>query len=248
MGAMTQMNLSEARERAGLHATRSRGSWSAPSCPFLRRRRGRAGLLSLLPRVRREPYDDADIGFSKLLGRTSPARPEPVHKPPVATPSQAPAGYLSDSYHGFSLTWTPQPWALSDEIVMKVRSEETVPYRGVASTITTEGLGDPTVTPRRSSPRTVCASTRSRPRIPSQERGRSGRLPRVFASRRTPEHHLRRYVPRRSSSYQQYQDRSVRLSQGALPDPRGLSVLGHSSLLNASPDQLRSAVRSIPKR
>src|SRR5918993_182048 len=58
----------------------------------------------------------------------------PYYRPPSGDPfAGPPQAILSDSYHGF------QPYMdlrsrgrLSDEVVMKVRSEESVPYRGVA--------------------------------------------------------------------------------------------------------------------
>src|SRR5215218_4830253 len=96
MGAMTQMNLSEARSRAGLQASRSRPRGRHRRALFLRRRRGGSGLLlPPSPAAGDEPDDDADIGFSKRWGELHRRRPEPLLQAARRRPLRgAPAGYL----------------------------------------------------------------------------------------------------------------------------------------------------------
>ena len=76
---------------------------------FLRRRRGRSGLLlPTAPAAGDEPDDDADIGFSRTLGRTSPAASRTLTTGRLAvTPSQAPRRLSClTRTTAFSLTWT----------------------------------------------------------------------------------------------------------------------------------------------
>ena len=80
MGAMTQMNLSEARERAGLQASRSRGLVVGTVVPcFLAVIAVGLVCFSLSsPAAGDEPDDDADLGFSKRRGELHRRRPEPL--------------------------------------------------------------------------------------------------------------------------------------------------------------------------
>ena len=75
MAAMSQMNLSEARERAGVGYSGKQGPRARHRRPMLlRRRRGRAGvLLPPAPAAGDEPDDDADFGVPGTSRPTSPA-------------------------------------------------------------------------------------------------------------------------------------------------------------------------------
>src|SRR5215211_3408788 len=135
MGAMTQMNLSEARERAGLRAARSRGLLVGAVVPcffavvavglvcFSRLPQRQAMNLTMMPTSAFK-----DIGEDFSGGVQNPyygAQSNPFAGPPQAI--------LPDSYHGFLPYMDLRSRGrLSDEVVMKVRSEEPVPYRGVA--------------------------------------------------------------------------------------------------------------------
>jgi protein-glutamine gamma-glutamyltransferase len=136
-GALTQMNLSEARERAGLGATgRSHGLALGVVVPaffavvvvgllcftLLPQRQGMN--LMMMPT---SAFKDVGAGFSG--GVQNPYYEPPPGGDPFAGPPQA---ISPDSYHGFNPYMDLRSRGrLSDEIVMKVRSEETVPYRGV---------------------------------------------------------------------------------------------------------------------
>src|SRR5215212_2781340 len=135
MGAMTQMNLSEARERAGLQASRSRGLVVGTVVPcffaviavglvcfsFLPQRQ--AMNLTLMP----------TSAFRNVGENFTGGVQNPYYRPPGGDPfAGPPQAILSDSYHGFLPYMDLRSRGrLSDEVVMKVRSEETVPYRGV---------------------------------------------------------------------------------------------------------------------
>jgi transglutaminase-like putative cysteine protease len=135
-GALTQMNLAEARERAGLGATGSRGlalGVVVPAfCAVVV-----VGLLgfSLLPQrqgvnltmMPTSAFQDVGANFSG--GVQNPYYEPPPGGDPFAGPPQA---ISPNSYHGFNPYMDLRSRGrLSDEIVMKVRSEEAVPYRGV---------------------------------------------------------------------------------------------------------------------
>jgi protein-glutamine gamma-glutamyltransferase len=136
LGALLQINLSEARERAGLRSARSRGLVLGIVVPgfFMV---VAVGLLcfSLLPQrqamsltmMPTSAFQGVGAHFSG--GVQNPYYGSPPGGDPFAAPPQA---ISPESYHGF------QPYMdlrsrgrLSDDIVMKVRSEETIPYRGV---------------------------------------------------------------------------------------------------------------------
>src|SRR5918992_497469 len=136
MGAMTQMNLSEARQRAGLQASRSRGlvSGTVVPCFFAVVAVGLV-CFSLLPQRQAMNLTMMPTSAFRNVGENFTGGVQnPYYRPPGRDPfAGPPQAILSDSYHGF------QPYMdlrsrgrLSDEVVMKVRSEETVPYRGVA--------------------------------------------------------------------------------------------------------------------
>ena len=136
LGALVQMNLSEARERAGLEATGSQGLVRGVVVPgFLVV--VVVGLLcfSLLPQRQEmnltmmpiSAFQDVAANFSG--GVQNPYYEPPPGSDPFAGPPQAISPY---SYHGFRPYMDLRSRGrLSDEVVMKVRSEETIPYRGV---------------------------------------------------------------------------------------------------------------------
>jgi transglutaminase-like putative cysteine protease len=135
LGALVQMNLSEARERAGLRATRGKGLVLGTVVPgffavvvigllcFSLLPQRQAMSVTMLPT---SAFRDVGANFSGGVQN-------PYYGPPSGDPFADPPQAISpDSYHGF------QPYMdlrsrgrLSDDIVMKVRSEETIPYRGV---------------------------------------------------------------------------------------------------------------------
>ena len=135
-GALTQMNLSEARERAGLGATRSRGLALGVVMPaffavvvvglvcfsLLPQRQGMN--LTMMPT---SAFQNVAANFSG--GVQNPYYNPPPGGDPFAGPPQA---ISPDSYHGFRPYMDLRSRGrLSEEVVMKVRSEESVPYRGV---------------------------------------------------------------------------------------------------------------------
>src|SRR5215208_2536947 len=135
MGALTQMNLSEARQRAGLQASRSRGLILGTVVPcffavvavglvcfsFLPQRQ--AMNLTMMP----------TSAFQNVGENFSGGVQNPYYRPPGGDPFAGPPQAISaDSYHGFRPYMDLRSRGrLSDEVVMKVRSEEPVPYRGV---------------------------------------------------------------------------------------------------------------------
>src|SRR5215211_3693335 len=134
MGAMTQMNLSEARERAGLRAARSRGLLVGAVVPCFFAVVA-VGLIcfSLLPQRQAMNLTMMPTSAFKDIGEDfSGGVQNPYYgaqSNPFAGPPQA---ILPDSYHGFLPYMDLRSRGrLSDEVVMKVRSEEPVPYRGV---------------------------------------------------------------------------------------------------------------------
>ncbi len=135
-GALTQINLSEARERAGLGATRGRGLALGVVVPcFFAVVVVGLACFSLLPQrqgmnltmMPTSAFRDVAAGFSG--GVQNPYYEPPPGGDPFAGPPQT---ISSDSYHGFRQYMDLRSRGrLSEEIVMKVRSEESVPYRGV---------------------------------------------------------------------------------------------------------------------
>jgi hypothetical protein len=136
LGGLVQMNLSEARERAGLEASGSRGLVRGVVVPgffavvvvgllcfsLLPQRQGMN--LTMMPT---SAFQDVAENFSG--GVQNPYYEPPPGGDPFAGPPQA---ISPDSYHGFNPYMDLRSRGrLSDEIVMKVRSEEAVPYRGV---------------------------------------------------------------------------------------------------------------------
>ncbi|MBA2713889.1 MAG: DUF3488 domain-containing protein [Rubrobacteraceae bacterium] len=135
MAAMSQMNLSEARERAGIEASRSRGLvlGTVVPCFFAVIVVGLV-CFSLLPQRQSMNLTMLPTSAFRNIGANfSGGVQNPYYAPPGGDPFAGPPQAISsDSYHGF------QPYMdlrsrgrLSDEVVMKVRSEESVPYRGV---------------------------------------------------------------------------------------------------------------------
>ncbi len=134
MAAMSQMNLSEARERAGVGATGSKGLVLGTVVPcFLAVIVVGLVCFSLLPQRQAMNLTMMPTSAFRDIGaKFSGGVQNPYYEAqgnPFAGPPQA---ISADSYHGF------QPYMdlrsrgrLSDEVVMKVRSEESVPYRGV---------------------------------------------------------------------------------------------------------------------
>jgi len=135
LGALSQMYLSEARERAGLEASASRGLVRGVVVPgfvavvivgllgfSLMPQRGGMNL-AMMPT---SPFQNVGASFS---GVQNPYYEPPPGGDPFAAPPQNISPY---SYHGFNPYMDLRSRGrLSDEIVMKVRSEEAVPYRGV---------------------------------------------------------------------------------------------------------------------
>ncbi len=140
LGALVQMYLSEARERAGttraeLRAARSRGLLLGMVLPgFFAVVVVGLACFSLLPQrqamnLTMMPTSAFQNAGANFTGVQNPYYGPPPGGNPFAAPPQA---ISPDSYHGF------QPYMdlrsrgrLSEQIVMKVRSEEPVPYRGV---------------------------------------------------------------------------------------------------------------------
>ncbi len=136
VGALVQINLSEARERAGLEATRGPGLVRGVVVPgffavvvvgllcfsLLPQRQGMN--LTMMPT---SAFRDVGANFSGSV--QNPYYEPPLGGDPFAGPPQA---ISPDSYHGFRPYMDLRSRGrLSDDIVMKVRSEEDVPYRGV---------------------------------------------------------------------------------------------------------------------
>ena len=97
MGAMAQMNLSEARERAGLQVSRSRGLLlgTVVPCFFAVVAVGLVCFSLIAPAAGDEPYDDADLGVPERWGQLHRRRPEPLLQAAWRRPlRRPPAGYL----------------------------------------------------------------------------------------------------------------------------------------------------------
>jgi hypothetical protein len=135
LGALAHISLSEARQRAGEAASGSRGLALGVVAPgffavvavgFL--------CFSLLPQrqsmnltmMPTSAFQNVQFNFSGNV--QNPHYPE-ERGDPFSGPPQA---VSPDSYHGFNPYMDLRSRGrLSDEVVMKVRSEEPVPYRGV---------------------------------------------------------------------------------------------------------------------
>jgi transglutaminase-like putative cysteine protease len=135
LGALIHMNLSEARERAGLGAARSRGLVLGLIVPGFFAVLA-IGLLcfSLLPQ--RQGMNLAMMptsAFQNVANDFAGGIQNPYYEPPGGDPFAGPPQNISPySYHGFNPYMDLRSRGrLSDEVVMKVRSEEEVPYRGV---------------------------------------------------------------------------------------------------------------------
>jgi protein-glutamine gamma-glutamyltransferase len=134
MAAMSQMNLSEARERAGVGATTSKGLVLGAVVPCF------FGVIlvgficfSLLPQRQAMSLTMMPTSaFRDIAGEFSGGVQNPYYKPPGDPFSGPPMSISPNSYHGFLPYMDLRSRGrLSDEVVMKVRSEESVPYRGV---------------------------------------------------------------------------------------------------------------------
>jgi transglutaminase-like putative cysteine protease len=141
LGALSQIKLSEAREKAGVSV--GVGSSSGVSRGLL------MGLVlpgamavvvigvlafSLLPQSRQLSIAMMPTSlFKDIQGEFSGSVQNPDYPPPGGDPfSGSPVNIAPDSYHGFNPYMDLRSRGrLSDEVVMKVRSEEPTPYRGV---------------------------------------------------------------------------------------------------------------------
>ena len=135
MAALSQMNLSEARERAGVGTAQSRGLvlGAVVPCFFAVMLVGLV-LFSFLPQRQAMSLTMMPTSaFQNISDRFSGGVQNPYYRPPGGDPFSGPPMSISpNSYHGFLPYMDLRSRGrLSDEVVMKVRSEETVPYRGV---------------------------------------------------------------------------------------------------------------------
>jgi protein-glutamine gamma-glutamyltransferase len=134
MGAMTQMNLSEARERAGLQASRSRGLvvGTVVPCFFAVIAVGLV-CFSLLPQRQAMNLTMMPTSAFKDIAENFSGSVQNPYYGAQSNPFAGPPMSISpNSYHGFLPYMDLRSRGrLSDEVVMKVRSEESVPYRGV---------------------------------------------------------------------------------------------------------------------
>jgi hypothetical protein len=135
MAALSQMNLSEARERAGVETSQSKGLvlGAVVPCFFAVMLVGLI-LFSFLPQRQSMSLTMMPTSaFQNIGDQFSGGVQNPYYKPPGGDPFSGPPMSISpNSYHGFLPYMDLRSRGrLSDEVVMKVRSEETVPYRGV---------------------------------------------------------------------------------------------------------------------
>ncbi len=139
LGALSQLRLSEARERAGMPSAETpgrRGLLVGTVAPgffavmavgilcfaFLPQRQGMN--ISMMPTSL----------FQQIRGEFSGSVQNPYYEPPAGGDPFAgpPQNIAADSYHGFNPYMDLRSRGrLSDDVVMKVRSEEATPYRGV---------------------------------------------------------------------------------------------------------------------
>src|SRR5215210_2200530 len=134
MGAMTQMNLSEARARAGLQAERSRGLMVGAVVPcFFAVVAVGLVCFSLLPQRQAMNLTMMPTSAFKDIGENFSGGVQNPYYGAQGNPFAGPPMSISpNSYHGFLPYMDLRSRGrLSDEVVMKVRSEEPVPYRGV---------------------------------------------------------------------------------------------------------------------
>src|SRR5918998_1286735 len=254
MGAMTQMNLSEARQRAGLQATRSRGLMVGAVLPcFFAVIAVGLVCFSLLPQRQAMNLTMMPTSAFRNVGENFTGGVQnPYYRPPGGDPfAGPPQAILADSYHGF------QPYMdlrsrgrLSDEIVMKVRSEAPVPYRGVAfddyngkgweistgddaEKLTSDSMGFDTYTDTNTE--SVQGPTREVAQVFRVEKDSSNI---IFGAYR-PE---TVFFPTSTIKIDPYA--SLRAPY-QIPEGSAYSVI--SSVPNASPDQLRSAGTAYPK-
>src|ERR687897_523834 len=135
MAAMSQMNLSEARERAGVRATNSKGLvlGAVVPCFFAVIVVGLV-CFSLLPQRQAMSLTMMPTSaFQDIAANFSGGVQNPYYRPPGSDPFAGPPLDISaSSYHGFLPYMDLRSRGrLSDEVMMKVRSEESLPYRGV---------------------------------------------------------------------------------------------------------------------
>ncbi len=136
LSALSQINLSEIRQRAGVEATRSRGLTLGLVLP------GFFAVLvfgilcfALMPQSQSMNLSIMPVSaFQNFQGNFSGGIQNPYYKPPPGGDPFAgpPQNISADSYHGFNPYMDLRSRGrLSDEVVMKVRSKEATPYRGV---------------------------------------------------------------------------------------------------------------------
>src|SRR5919206_2472561 len=255
LGALTQINLSETRERASLGATRSRGLALGVVVPgFFAVVTVGLLIFSLLPQrqgmnlgmMPTSAFHDVAANFSG--GVQNPYYAPPPGGDPFAGPPQA---ISPDSYHGFNQYMDLRSRGrLSDEIVMKVRSEEAVPYRGVVfDEYNGKGweisTGDAAETLTSPSPRFDMYAARNTDSI----QGPTREVAQVFhVEKDSPNVIFGAYRPETvffpTSSIKVDPYNSLRAPY-AIPGGSTYSVI--SRVPNASPNQLRSAGTNYPK-
>ncbi|HZY64505.1 MAG TPA: transglutaminaseTgpA domain-containing protein [Rubrobacteraceae bacterium] len=136
LGALVQIQFSEARERTSAEVSRSRGLARGLVLPgFLAVVAVGVLFFSLMPQ--RQSINLAMMptsAFQELRDKFSRDIQNPYYPEERGDPfSQPPQNISPDSYHGFNPYMDLRSRGrLSDDIVMKVRSEAPVPYRGVA--------------------------------------------------------------------------------------------------------------------
>jgi hypothetical protein len=136
LGALIQMHLSEARERTGAPPERSRGLAAGLVLPgFLAAVLVGVTVFSLLPQRQSMSLTMMPTSlFQNVRADFSSGVQNPYYEPPPGGDPFAgpPRNISAGSYHGFNPYMDLRSRGrLSDEVVMKVRSEERVPYRGV---------------------------------------------------------------------------------------------------------------------
>ncbi|MGH3085932.1 MAG: transglutaminase TgpA family protein [Rubrobacteraceae bacterium] len=134
LGALSQMSFSEARERARAAEVRGPG-FRAVVPGFLAVVVVGMACFALVPQSRSMNLSMMPTSaFQNFRGDFPGGVENPYYEPPPGgDPFAAPPRSISaDSYHGFNPYMDLRSRGrLSDDIVMKVRSEETIPYRGV---------------------------------------------------------------------------------------------------------------------
>jgi transglutaminase-like putative cysteine protease len=135
LGSLVQINLSEARERAGVEPSRSRGLVLGLVVPGFFAVAA-IGLLCFALLPQRQGMNLVMMptsAFENVRASFAGGVQNPYYQPPAGDPFAAPPQAISaDSYHGFRPYMDLRSRGrLSDEVVMKVRSQETIPYRGI---------------------------------------------------------------------------------------------------------------------